>query len=252
VLDAVHELAAVEQIDELPTIATRLAFGLVQSEWCGWVTVDFDRGTLEAVHWPQDYGQFEGITAADFLDIPLVEAVLNHLSAEVITLSDIWTRNEWHRTRMYTEIYAPEGVEYQILAPMSFVDPTLAPRGARIEGITLVRSNRDYTPRDRVVLTEFSRHVRAAARRLSGSAWRAERDAAVRLGLTARQAEALLAVADGSTMRAAATRVGVTPKTLENHLQAAYSKLAVNNRVAALARLREPEVARFAVGEIPH
>ncbi|MEO6117365.1 MAG: LuxR C-terminal-related transcriptional regulator, partial [Pseudolysinimonas sp.] len=90
-----------------------------------------------------------------------------------------------------------------------------------------------------------------AARRLRTLPLDANSELAARTRLTSRQMESLLAVANGATVDAAARALGLSPKTLENHLQAAYTRLGVNNRIAALARLRGDSSSRFAVGVIP-
>ena len=55
------------------------------------------------------------------------------------------------------------------------------------------------------------------------------------LGLTGRQAEALRWIALGRSGRDAAERMGVSPRTVEKHLQAAYSKLGVSGSSEAAA-----------------
>ena len=55
------------------------------------------------------------------------------------------------------------------------------------------------------------------------------------LGLTRRQAEALRWIALGRSGRDAAERMGVSPRTVEKHLQAAYAKLGVGSSSEASA-----------------
>jgi DNA-binding CsgD family transcriptional regulator len=60
-------------------------------------------------------------------------------------------------------------------------------------------------------------------------------DALEGLGLTARQAEALRWIALGRRGPDAAREMGISPRTVEKHLQAAYSKLGVANASEAAA-----------------
>lgn len=57
--------------------------------------------------------------------------------------------------------------------------------------------------------------------------------------VTSRQLEAIQAVADGSTVFAASRKLGVSPRTLDKHLQRTYAILGVSGRVAALSKLRQ-------------
>jgi DNA-binding CsgD family transcriptional regulator len=57
-------------------------------------------------------------------------------------------------------------------------------------------------------------------------------------GLTPREREVLAHVEAGDANLAIARRLGVSPRTVEKHLEHAYAKLGVGSRTAALARLR--------------
>ena len=50
-------------------------------------------------------------------------------------------------------------------------------------------------------------------------------------------AQVLAELETGATVRQAAIALGITEKTLENHLQAIYRRLGVSSRTAALHRL---------------
>lgn len=54
------------------------------------------------------------------------------------------------------------------------------------------------------------------------------------LGLSSRQAEVLMLAADGLRDAAIAARLGISPRTVEKHLQMAYRKLGTPGRVAAV------------------
>jgi DNA-binding CsgD family transcriptional regulator len=59
------------------------------------------------------------------------------------------------------------------------------------------------------------------------------------LGLTRRQAEVLALVARGDTDAQAAARLGVSPRTVDKHLERVYRALGVTTRTAAVARAFE-------------
>jgi DNA-binding CsgD family transcriptional regulator len=61
------------------------------------------------------------------------------------------------------------------------------------------------------------------------------------LGLTRREAEILLLLTDGHTIAVSACRLGISPRTVEKHIQRGYSKLGLANRVAATNLVRQLE-----------
>jgi DNA-binding CsgD family transcriptional regulator len=62
-----------------------------------------------------------------------------------------------------------------------------------------------------------------------------------KLGLTPREAEVLVQLTSGHTVAAAATRLGVSPRTVEKHVQHVYDKLGLDGRVAATNLVRQLE-----------
>ena len=61
-------------------------------------------------------------------------------------------------------------------------------------------------------------------------------DAAAGLGITPREVAVLSFCAEGMTTASAARRLGISPRTAEKHLENAYRKLGVQDRVSALRR----------------
>ena len=54
--------------------------------------------------------------------------------------------------------------------------------------------------------------------------------------LTRRELEILELISEGLTMRQVATRLGISPRTVETHVAKLYRKLSVRTRVQAVAR----------------
>ncbi len=251
-LDAVYEVGLVPTMAGLPRVVARLAWELVPCDHSGWVVLDFASGKMSGEHWPTDLSPYFDRVPGELAAVPLVPAAAVGPTNSVIRLSDFYSPRQLHDTAVYSELYRTIGVEYQLVVPLSFATPgSSGLRGKRAESLTLARWDSDFTDRERAMLDEFGRHVRSAARRLRAGADSAT-TAPDEFGLTARQSEALLAVAGGATVRSAATELGISPKTLENHLQAAYLRLGVTNRTAALARLRGRNTGPYGLGEIPH
>jgi DNA-binding NarL/FixJ family response regulator len=65
---------------------------------------------------------------------------------------------------------------------------------------------------------------------------RAREGAEVAAHLTSREQQVLELLSDGHTMRQIATRLGISPRTVETHVAKVYRKLGVRTRVQAVSR----------------
>ncbi len=65
---------------------------------------------------------------------------------------------------------------------------------------------------------------------------RAREGAKVAADLTSREQQVLELLSDGHTMRQIATRLGISPRTVETHVAKVYRKLGVRTRVQAVSR----------------
>jgi DNA-binding NarL/FixJ family response regulator len=101
--------------------------------------------------------------------------------------------------------------------------------GVRFIGDALVRigsGERIFTPeQERMATAELGRLAR-----------RVRESSGARESLTERELEILELLARGQTVQQAATRLGLSPRTVETHIGKAYRKLGVKNRVQAVSR----------------
>ncbi len=65
---------------------------------------------------------------------------------------------------------------------------------------------------------------------------RAREGAEVAADLTSREQQVLELLSDGHTMRQIATRLSISPRTVETHVAKIYRKLGVRTRVQAVSR----------------
>lgn len=98
------------------------------------------------------------------------------------------------------------------------------------EAIEMVAAGRRVftQAQDRAAIAELgrmARHARAASE--------------VAASVTPRELEILRYVSHGYTMRQVASRIGVSPRTVEAHIAKIYRKLGVTNRVRAIGRAAE-------------
>ena len=86
---------------------------------------------------------------------------------------------------------------------------------------------------ERVMAAGLEQHAVLALGRL---AKRAREGAAVAADLTPRERQILELLSDGLTMGQIATRLGISPRTVETHVAKVYRKLGVRTRVQAVSR----------------
>jgi DNA-binding CsgD family transcriptional regulator len=152
--------------------------------------------------------------------------------ARPIRFSDIVSTDELHALELYTEVYRPMGVEYQI----AFTLPSVP---GRVVGIALSRGDRDFSDderdlldRSRSFLIQAYRNAMRYTQALAGARPVGVAEL-IALGLTARQAEVLRLVATGLSERDIAGRLGISHRTVQKHLERAYRELGVSSRSEA-------------------
>ncbi|MEO5535136.1 MAG: LuxR C-terminal-related transcriptional regulator [Pseudolysinimonas sp.] len=223
VLDALAEIGAAHDVAALRQTTAHVAFELLSVERAGWVEIDLHGGRLRGVHWPTPIPHLLDAVPRDLSVVPLVGPL--RVTGSPVRISDVWSRSEWHAMPIWAELYGPNGGEYQVASRLAF-------RGSVLHGLSLFRSDRDFSDREVGVVAELTRHLRLATTRMSQKVRTNDE-----LGITRRQRESLHALENGETARQAAQQLGISEKTLENHLQEAYRRLGVTNRIAALRRL---------------
>ncbi len=102
--------------------------------------------------------------------------------------------------------------------------------GALRESVEMVAAgSRVFTPQqERAAITELGRLARQA-----------REASALASSVTARELQILRCMSEGLTIRQIATRLGVSPRTVEAHIGKIYRKLDVPNRVRAIVRATE-------------
>lgn len=146
--------------------------------------------------------------------------------------SDVCTRAELESTDLYRELYGPLGINHQVAF-------TLPGAGRNTLALALHRGGRDFTDgevellaraRPFLIQTYDNALAYAEGRRYSPAGLR---KALERAGLTGKQAEAIAHVARGASNADLATRMSISDRTAQKHLEHAFRKLGVGNRSAA-------------------
>lgn len=169
---------------------------------------------------------------------PLVRRYTETRDGRAYRFSDVVTRRELHRLRIYRDFYAPLGVEHQ----MAF---TLPSQTDRILAVALSRRKRDFSDQERDLINRARpfliqayqnalAHQLARAGSSSDSTILLERLRAT--GLTAREAQVVRLIALGSSNRDVGSMLGITDRTVAKHLERCFGKLGARNRSEASAR----------------
>lgn len=88
---------------------------------------------------------------------PLIRHISETGDGSARRISDFWSREEFHASRLYRELYRPMGVEYQ----MSVTLPAPAPL---VLGLVVNRGDRDFDERERALLNAVRPHLAQAWR----------------------------------------------------------------------------------------
>jgi DNA-binding CsgD family transcriptional regulator len=161
---------------------------------------------------------------------PLCHHQQAYADFSALRLSDVVSRAQLVRSRVYAEWFAPAGIAAEL-------EVGIARSRARTRNFVLSRSSGDFSERDVAVLQMVAPHLERIHELnvLRGVALPDDRES-----LTTREEEVLELVAGGLTNAAIAERLWISPGTVRKHLENVYAKLGVTNRTAAAARLSGP------------
>ena len=143
-------------------------------------------------------------------------------------LSDLADRRTLRALPLYTDFYRPRGTVDQLLCVVQ-VDE----RHGRI--LTLNRSRPGFSARDRELVDLLAPHVAQAFAREEHLPVRPLTGVPLEV-LTARERQVAGAVARAATDREVARGLGISPRTVQKHLQQIYRKLDLTSRAELMVR----------------
>ncbi len=199
---------------------------LVASEITTLSVCDLARNTRSVVSSPGSAISATDRAAFDrhFSEHPLVHFHATHAQGGSHRISDSLSRAEFRKSALYNDYYRRIGIDHVIAVPL-FVDRSL------LVSFVLNRNGSDFTDRERMLLdlvreplAALYRHALARARGFAA------------LPVTLREREVLDWLAAGKTDREIAEILGMSPRTVQKHLQHIYEKLGVETRTAAVLR----------------
>jgi DNA-binding CsgD family transcriptional regulator len=209
---------------------------LVPSEITTLSVCDLARNTRSVVSNPGEAISLRDRAAFDrhFAGHPLVRFHAGHPAGGARRISDSLPAAQFRESALYVEYYRSIGVDHAVALPL-FVDCGL------LVSFVLNRKGRDFSDRE-CALLDLVREPLAALYRNLLSRKRAGGFAA--LPVTPREREVLSWLAAGKTDRDIGAILGMSPRTVQKHLQHIYEKLGVETRTAAVVRAMELGSAR--------
>ncbi len=154
---------------------------------------------------------------------PLVRAHGRKPGAVTKRISDLVPTDAFQETPLYNDYYRPIGIRHTMAVPI-YIDQRL------LVSFVFNRAGSAFGDRE-LQLAETVRPHLANLYRLGGAVIKG-----VGARLTAREREVLEWVGAGKTSRDIAAILGVSPRTIEKHLERIYDKLGVETRTAAAMR----------------
>lgn len=151
----------------------------------------------------------------------------------ITMLSDFYSSHEWHRTPMYVDVFRADGIDHELMCPLTEVD-------GRSSRVVLFRGvGPDFTERDRLVLSLLRPHLLElqAFDTVPASSVSGVSDAPAATALTPRQRELLALVAAGQSTAEIAAALFLSTGTVRKHLDNIFERLGVTNRSAAVMRV---------------
>jgi DNA-binding CsgD family transcriptional regulator len=146
--------------------------------------------------------------------------------------SDLHTDLEFHRLPTFRAVFAALGARRQLAMAVQ-------PDGRRRVVVLFNRAGPDFAQHDVAVAEALRPRIGRALARFGTPAQRQEatdRDRARGNTVSPREADVLDLLCRGLTDRQIATRLGISPRTVDKHLEHAYVKLGVRCRVQAATR----------------
>ena len=144
-------------------------------------------------------------------------------------ISDSLSAAQFRASALYNEYYRRIGIDHVVAVPL-FVD-----RGLLVSFV-LNRNRADFSDRECALLDLVREPLAALYRNLLA---RGKGGGFAALPVTRREREVLSWLAAGKTDRDIAEILGMSPRTVQKHLQHIYEKLGVETRTAAVVRAME-------------
>ena len=172
---------------------------------------------------------------------PVVAHCINTESPLARSMSDFLSQSEFKNLDLYRYFYAMQSIEDQL--SVGYVE------NGNVKGLSVNRATWGFTKNERKLLEHVSACVFPFYKELQGrTPNKTPQEPLIEvsintiatyydvIGVTARQAELLTLVAQGKSNKQIAFASNISEGTVRKHLENAFNKLDVNNRVSAIIK----------------
>lgn len=242
ILDSLYEINAATTIDEMSDVALETLFHLIPCKQVIFTPMGCDENGI----WIPVSAKVVGQPARfmdDFLHKGYVFDDYFYLwssfrTSKVFRDSDIMTVQQRVKSRLYQEIYKPQGLHWAARCRLVY-------KGRGLADFSLFRGpdDQDFSERDMYVLNLLARHFALALGKLvesdDASSDKREVHVAQLYGLTAREMEIVQNLSKGLGDDDLASQLCIAPSTLKKHISNIYRKTGVKNRVQLMSLLNK-------------
>jgi hypothetical protein len=160
VLNFIHALSLIDNLDEFGGRVLGELDGLIPSDLASWNEVDPLGGRAEAISRPRSPtpAEMDAWSRWSHQHPPLMRS-LETGDGSARRLSDFLSSDELHRLELYTDLYGPMGVEYQLAVGLPAPQPIVL-------GIALNRGDHDFSDDEVDLLNLLRPHLVQAYRRV--------------------------------------------------------------------------------------
>ena len=229
---AIFELNSFSDLKEFRRALPAIMLRLIPADYFAWNELAFVKGLPHAV----DYAESKpGVLLPYierlfpvFAEHPFNQEFLGNPDPAPLMFSDFYTLKQLYKTRLYqATLDHPDGWTRQLSVPIH-LHPGL------ISSLNFAHKRRDFTERDRAALNTIKTFFKQAYQNTEVTSARATASGPLlRYQLTPREAEIGLWLAEGKTNPEIASITGISPRTVEKHVENILGKLGVENRTAA-------------------
>ena len=226
-LDAVYRINATEDVDAYARTAQLLLCGIIECKQEIFTVIDEVDGVSQTGATYQWGAKARYLKEFKERGYELAAMQLKPSSCATRD-SDVMTDQERLESRLYQEIYEPQGVFYVLRITLIWREKMIGQFAFFKE-----REAGDFSDRDLEIGALFAPHLALKLGQLKDAA--SAVSSGIRLkdahGLTSREAEVVSLVVDGLSDEEIAEKLFISDSTVKKHLYNAYAKIGVSNRL---------------------
>jgi DNA-binding CsgD family transcriptional regulator len=238
---AIFELNSFNDLAEFRKALPDIMLRLIPAGYFAWNEIQFIKGVPHAVDFseskPGVFLPFVKRMATVFPEHPFNREFMTNPDPSPLMFSDFYTLKELQATRLFKVAHDhPDGWSRQLSVPVH-LHPGL------ISSLNFCDRKRDFSERDRAALGTIKKHFKQSYQNTEAASARATATGpSLQHRLTDREGEIGLWLSEGKTNTEIASIIGISPRTVEKHVENILAKLGAENRTTAavmIARFRK-------------